>query len=117
MRALYVAAVALVAAASLSVNAARAEMPASDFRVSRVQVILNEAIDTGAPSFNDGQHQDRCYLVYRVALQSTLPLLDDHPDLQDQIRAALAQAQNTDSRKKRAWVLRHAIDDTLAGLN
>ena len=84
-------------------------------RVSRVQVILNEAIDTAPPSSTTGNTRTAA-TSSTGSRSSTLPLLDDRPDLQDQIRAR-CPAQNTDSRKKRAWVLRHAIDDTLAGLN
>ena len=110
MRALY-----LTAAVLLSLAIAKAAQ-ADEFRQSRVQVILSDAIDTGSPIFNSGDHRG-CYIFYRGALRSTLPLLRDRRDLKDQIEAALWRAEHTASWFDKAWILRHAIDQTLADLN
>jgi len=111
MRALFLTAVAVL----LSLTVAKAA-PADEFHQSRAQVVLTNAIDTGSPLYNNGEYEN-CYLFYRGALRSTLPLLRDRPDLRDQIEAALWRAERTASRGHRAWILRHAIDRTLAGLN
>src|SRR5437016_1366377 len=102
-----------VAVVLLAGNTVQAQ---AGFCEARARVILNEAINTGAPIFNRGDACG-CYLVYRGALSSVLPLLRNRPDLQIHIRAALRRAACQRCSDARAWTLRRAIDRTLEALN
>jgi hemoglobin len=72
---------------------------------------LRNAINEGARLFNDNGDQYGCYRVYQGALLSVRPLLDDHPDLQKDIDAGLAQANAAPSITERAFALRKVLGD------
>src|SRR5207253_278883 len=93
----------LAATAALLVLLVGGNAPAQQgFREDRARVILKEAIRTGAPLYNRGD-AGGCYLVYRGALQSVLPLLRDHPRLRANISASLQRAVGQRSFDARAW--------------
>jgi hypothetical protein len=103
------------AAVGLALAFAGAVPAQPGFRRERARVILNDAVNTGAPLYNRGDHRG-CYQVYRGALQSVLPLLRHRPGLRADIAASLREAHRQRSANDQAWTLRRAIDRTLQGL-
>jgi hypothetical protein len=85
------------------------------FREERARVILSDAINTGAPLFNQGDWAD-CYGIYHGALLSIRPLLNTRPNLDLAITNAFLQANVQPSYYDRAWTLRRVIDLALEQL-
>lgn len=79
--------------------------------------LIELAIERGVPLFNDGQSA-ACAAIYEVAASS---LLDGFPEeLSDNMRAtlrsALGEMRTTRDSSRRAWILRHALDDVYRSL-
>lgn len=74
--------------------------------------LITAAISVGVPRFNGGDAAG-CASVYSDAIANLLALEPNHAP---QLMAALEQASSQRSASDRAWVLRHALDDTLATL-
>jgi hemoglobin len=75
----------------------------------QVRALLPRVINTGADLFNEGDRAG-CYRLYQGSLLTLRPLLEQHPDLQKAIDAALADADQQRSVGGRAFALRSALD-------
>lgn len=71
---------------------------------------LRDVINRGAEAYNAGDPA-ACYGMFRGALMTARPLIDHHPDQQKSISTALAEAERNPDPRRRAWVLRRALDE------
>jgi len=79
--------------------------------------VIELAIERGVPLFNSHK-AEACAAIYEVTAQS---LLTGHADALDEparkrLRKALASAHKDHSPRKKAWVLRYALDDVYRSL-
>jgi hypothetical protein len=82
---------------------------------AQARVILNNAVATGVPLFNQGDWVG-CYTIYRGAILSVQTLLGDRPNLEAALANALQQANAQPSFADKAWTLRRGIDLALEEL-
>ena len=91
-------------------------LPAPDGEFEPQMRLIALAISRGAPLFNEG-NPAACAAVYEVACAALLST----PGLPDEAQAALQQAlaeiEGPESDVDAAWILRYALDDTLAALS
>ena len=94
---------------------AEVETQAMPAEPASVQQVFAAAIAEGAPLYNQGR-ADRCADIYQSAIVTVLLLSPD--DLTEphrlQLTSAVRQARRTSSDSDRAWLLRDAMDQTLA---
>jgi len=79
--------------------------------------VIELAVERGVPLFNAGK-VEACAAIYEVTAQS---LLTGHVDALDdsarkRLRRALADVRKDHSPRKKAWVLRYALDDVYRSL-
>lgn len=75
------------------------------------------AIERGVPLFNSGQ-PEACSAIYEVTVQALLALGDGQlpeASIKD-LKAELDEANKTDDPILKAWILRHALDNTYVQL-
>lgn len=74
--------------------------------------LIEGAIASGVPAFNRGD-PGRCAAIYEAAVQSLLGAHTDALDERSRLRLnqALDEMKQEDNVRKRAWMLRHALDD------
>jgi hemoglobin len=83
--------------------------PDSQTQDARINLVLRDIINRGADLYNAGDHS-ACYRLWEGSLLTLRPLVDQHPDWQKAIDAALASANNEPSVAKKAFVLREALN-------
>src|SRR5262249_19898916 len=66
-------------------------------------------INRGREHYNNG-NPVACYFMFVGALQTSLPLLDNRPDLQKSVQNSLIQADAHPDMRQRAWMLRGVLD-------
>lgn len=73
--------------------------------------LIRQAIDRGAPLFNDGHHS-ACAAVYEVAAMGLLIGNDASlaTNVRNSLTNALASVQRSHDATKNAWTMRHALD-------
>ncbi len=74
---------------------------------------LRDVINRGADVYNGGD-PGGCYQMFRGALMTAQPLLDHRPELKKSVAAALSDAERSPDPRRRAWILRRALDDIRA---
>jgi uncharacterized surface protein with fasciclin (FAS1) repeats len=81
--------------------------------VLRPAELIELAIERGVPLFNHGS-PEACAAVYEVTSEALLM----HPEIADASRKELTEAlrkmRETSSQRKKAWILRYALDSVLA---
>ncbi|HMC65617.1 MAG TPA: group 1 truncated hemoglobin [Gemmataceae bacterium] len=77
---------------------------------------LKDVINRGADLYNSGDPA-ACYHVYQGALLAIEALLDHYPDLQKEIKTALADAERNPDIRRRAYALRGTLDKVRATTN
>jgi len=79
--------------------------------------IISAAIDLGVPLYNCG-NQQACAAVYASALKDLTYLLKDiiSSDSKRKIKDTLASVSDIDDIERKAWLLRHALDEISAEL-
>lgn len=88
----------------------RIEIEAELFRTLRL------VINQGADLYNSGDWSG-CYRLYEGSLIAVRPLLDNRPELQKEIDAAIVNAARTPQVGDRAFVLRKALDRVRADID
>jgi hypothetical protein len=76
---------------------------------AEVRRSLLQVINEGAAKFNNGDHAG-CCATFQHALQSALPRLGHHPQIQSDIRNGLADADTVKPAVERAFKLRAVLD-------
>src|SRR5262249_5934407 len=104
----------VVAAAQLALLKA-APVERSDLDKS-IYASLKDVINRGADLYNSGDPA-ACYHVYQGALLAVEALLDHYPDLQKEIKTALADAERNPDIRRRAYALRGTLDKVRATTN
>jgi hypothetical protein len=91
------------------------ETHAEAAEAASVQEVFAAAIAVGAPLYNQG-HADRCADIYQSAIVTVLLLspADLTEKHRSQLTSAIQQARRAASESDRAWLLRDAMDQTLA---
>jgi uncharacterized surface protein with fasciclin (FAS1) repeats len=81
-----------------------------------VKESIRLAIERGVPLFNSG-NAPACAAVYEVAAATVLNLAGNQldADSRERLERGLREARHSHSASDRAWALRHAFDDVLAG--
>jgi NADH dehydrogenase [ubiquinone] 1 alpha subcomplex assembly factor 1 len=76
--------------------------------------VITMAIERGVPLFNNGQ-AEACAAIYEVTARTLVGLARDPLPSSSvkRLEAALRRASQTEDGSDRAWVLRHALDDTM----
>jgi hypothetical protein len=75
--------------------------------------LMEFAIMRGVPLYNAGHH-GACAAVYEVAAMALLEMGDDLPDrARLQLQNSFQASQRTHDMSDRAWMLRHAFDETM----
>jgi uncharacterized surface protein with fasciclin (FAS1) repeats len=75
--------------------------------------LMELAIERGVPLYNDGHH-GACAAVYEVAATALLQMGDAVPhSAQMELRRSLREMRRTHDMSDRAWMLRHALDETM----
>ncbi len=84
------------------------------YKIYAVRVMIGDAIELGAPTYNDGNHKG-CYKIYRKTAKKILKLHGgDCPNVTIMLGAALAKAKiYDDTDTERAWTMRMAFDNIL----
>ncbi|MCA8924696.1 MAG: CIA30 family protein [Planctomycetes bacterium] len=84
----------------------------SEDPASKARAVIELAVDTGAPLFNDG-NPAACSAVYELAATALLELEGElfPQDVRRQLRAALASSE---APSEKAWTLRRALDAAYA---
>ncbi|MEM8488801.1 MAG: fasciclin domain-containing protein [Bacteroidota bacterium] len=78
--------------------------------------IIRLAIERGVPLFNQGQ-KAACAAIYEVAATSVLALPSVPREAKRPLTAALREIRSTHSSSRQAWILREALDSSLARLD
>lgn len=77
---------------------------------------LRDVINRGAAMYNNND-ANGCYQLFRSALVSSWYMLDHHPRLREDIKAALDRADAQNAASDRAVTLRGGLDAVRAGLS
>jgi hypothetical protein len=75
---------------------------------ANAQRMLEEAVAKGAPLFNAGHHAE-CATIYRNTM-SELMSTSLPKSIKSHMSSVIRQADQTHSSTKKAWILRHGID-------
>jgi hemoglobin len=102
-------AVVMVVAPALAQNNGAAKAQSQKPLDKQIRALLPKVINAGADLFNEGDRAG-CYRLYEGSLLTLRPLLEHHPDLQQAIDAAFADADKQRSVGARAFSLRAALD-------
>lgn len=84
-----------------------------DLSSSNATDIIRLAIERGVPLFNHGQ-QAACAAIYEVAATAVLALPSVPREAKRPLTAALREINSTNSSSRQAWILRDALDSSLA---
>ena len=78
-----------------------------------VQAHLRSAISIGAPTFNEGRHED-CFRIYKGAAEAAVAASGASPATASRLQRGLADANRQMDPTQRAWTMRQAMDDVLS---
>jgi len=82
-----------------------------------VLTCLERAIDVGAPTYNEGNHQG-CYVVYKHTAEQITSRLGDIDEavpkfICETLSTAVKECAQNKNNTERAWTMRHALDHIL----
>jgi uncharacterized surface protein with fasciclin (FAS1) repeats len=79
--------------------------------------LIREAINRGAPLYNDGHHA-ACTAVYEVAAMGLLASFEEGIGCKERstLTNAMAAVKRSNDAGKSAWIMRHALDEVYASL-
>ncbi|WP_309022906.1 CIA30 family protein [Pelagicoccus sp. SDUM812002] len=89
--------------------------PRSSDSVEQKLQLISLAIERGVPLFNDG-NPAACAAIYEVACTALIALPGTNDSEAANLRVALRETETTDNPVKKAWILRYALDASLARL-
>jgi len=100
-----------------AIDTAALEAPALDLPPGAAQrLIIERAITLGVPLFNEG-NPAACAAIYEVACMALNSMPDTPESARTRLQQALGEIQALQNESRKAWILRYAIDDTLAALS
>lgn len=82
-------------------------------KIEAIYVIIGQAIETGAPTYNSGNHQG-CYMIYEGAAYKILYKYGSRcSDVSNILEAALEKSYGANNATDKAWIMRMAFDQIL----
>jgi len=97
--------------ASVRVEESYTEAPAE----GEIHVLINRAIELGAPVYNRGD-PTACYEIYAATARSILKGPAGGSAAKKRLQRALDQCGPLNDPDQKAWAMRHAFDAILAGI-
>ena len=82
---------------------------------SAAEELIRRAIERGAPMYNQG-NAAACAAVYQTCADAlmVMDVLDDRQE--DRMTRAMQEASSTHDMNRRAWMMRHALDEAYTSL-
>jgi hypothetical protein len=105
---IYVLTLAMMVAALIAQEPAAPPLERKDID-QQLSNALRDVINRGREHYNNG-NPAACYFIFAGALQTSLPLLDNRPELQKSLQNSLVQADAHPDMRQRAWMLRGVLD-------
>ncbi len=82
-------------------------------KIDAIYVIIAQAIDAGAPTYNAGNHL-ACYMIYEGAAYKILHKYGGRcVDVSNILESALEKSYGNYSATDKAWIMRMAFDEIL----
>jgi hypothetical protein len=82
-------------------------------KIEAIYVIISQAIETGAPTYNAGNHLG-CYMIYEGAAYKILHKYGTRcVDVSNVLEGALEKSYGNYSSTDKAWIMRMAFDQIL----
>ena len=87
--------------------------PINCAKVNAVDTIIFEAIDIGAPTYNEGNYMG-CYRIYEGASYKIIYMYGQQCSrVNDILKTALEKSYGNYSSSEKAWIMRTAFDQIL----